>query len=281
MLVTRLQGGESTRAVVLHFPGTDDLTRLLSTGSRWFFRSSVPDATRQVLFTVLLGVFVAMAVDLVLLHARDAGTTVRRVLALFAACYLVTLEITRSLLDVSTPIDGRLLGPVQPVLYALMLGILVAWLQARVQMRAAGAGVVAGVVAASLALSGIAATVSDVRKGFVDPGTADVALTRAMADLPARVVLVTNQPVSFWSATRRDVLHEPQRVDATTGQVRSDYQEELGRTLELLRERRGLYVYRASSVNGAGPSYFRDRGWCLQRSRVVSREWSLWKPARC
>jgi hypothetical protein len=167
-LVTRMQGGESTRAVVLHVPG-ENLSRLLSTGSRWFFRSSIADPTRQVLFAVLLVVFAAMAADLVRLHARDPGTTARRVLALFAVCYLATVEITRFFLDASTPIDGRLLAPLQPVLYALMLGILVAWLRARVRMPSGRAGLAAAVVAALLALTGVASTLSDARKGFALP----------------------------------------------------------------------------------------------------------------
>jgi hypothetical protein len=279
-MATTIQGGESARAIVYHRPGRN-VAQLLSNGSAWFFPSSIPETTRQVLFVILVAVFAAMAVDLVRLNARDSGSSLRRVLALFAVCYLAIIEITRFFLDVATPIDGRLMGPLQPVLYALMLGILVRWLHARMRLSRARAGALAGALAAVVALGGISSMVSTVKAGFV-PLPKEAAAGRQVAALPAKTILVTNDPLALWGSGGRDSLLQPQRIIYTTGRVNGAYTKELRDTLLFMREQRGLYVHTPTLGYGsAQPSDYRAAGMCLHLSRALPNGWSLWKPAPC
>ena len=157
-----IQGGESARAVVLH-PYGRNLSQVLVTGSDWFFPTSIGSTTRQVLFAVLAAFFLAITVDLARLRVRDSGRSVRRVLGLFAVCYLATIEITRFYLDSATPIDGRLLGPLQPVLYALILGVLAAWLRARFELSYSWITAVVSGLVVVVALTSISTSLSIVR----------------------------------------------------------------------------------------------------------------------
>ncbi len=231
-MFTSIQGGESSRAVVSHPPGRN-LSQLLSTGSAWFFPSSIAATTRQLLFALLLGVFVAMAIDLARLQVRDSGRSLRRVLGVFAVCYLATIEVTRFYLDKATPIDGRLLGPLQPVLYALMLGVLVAWFRTRVGLSHSWVDVVAGVLVAGVVLVGVSSTVSLVRDGFVPPPQ-DAAAGRAIATLPADVTLVTDNSLELWTAAGRGSLFQPSSINYTTGEFDGDYGKKLARHGEVL-----------------------------------------------
>jgi hypothetical protein len=279
-LVNIAAGGESARAIVLHAPN-QNISRLLSNGSLWFFPSSVPDTTRQVLFVIVLGVFLALAIDLIRLRARDPGTGLRRTLAVFAVCYLATVELTRFFLDIATPIDGRLLSPLQPVLYALMLGVLVTWIRARFRFSLERAAAIAAGVAAVVTLAGLATTIDGLRDGFV-PAPDQSALGRALDALPAGAPIVTNDPLNVWTASGRDSLVQPQRVDYTTGEVDPAFRAKLAGTLRFLRDEEGRYVYSPARLYGtAQPSSFRAGGLCLGRARDLPDGWSVWEPVRC
>lgn len=279
-LMSVAAGGESARAIVLHAPN-QNVSRLLANGSLWVFPSSVPDRTRQVLFVIVLGGFLALAIDLIRLRARDPGTGLRRTLAVFAVCYLGTVEITRFFLDIATPIDGRLLSPLQPVVYALILGVLVTWMRARFSVTIDRAGAIAAVVAALVTLAGIGTTIDGLRDGFV-PAPDQSALGHALDALPAGVPLVTNDPLNVWTASGRDSLVQPQRVDYTTGEVDPAFRARLAGTLRFLQETDGRYVYSPARLYGtAQPSSFRAGGLCLGRARDLPDGWSAWKPVRC
>jgi hypothetical protein len=229
---------------------------------------------------IVLAIFLALAIDLIRLRARDPGTMLRRVLAVFAVCYLATVEITRFFINIATPIDGRLLSPLQPILYALMLGVLVTWLRARFAFTIERASVIAVAVAALVTLAGIGTTIDGVRDGFV-PDPDQSALGRALDALPG-VPPVTTDPLHVWTASGRDSLVQPQRVGYTTGQVDPQYHEELADTLRFLRENDGIYVFSPARLYGtAQPSSYRADGVCLGAERELPDGWSAWKPVPC
>jgi hypothetical protein len=273
------QGAETARDAAFH-PVGGNLSLLLSIGSRWFSPSSIASQPRQIMFAALLVVLAAMMIDLARLRVHDAGRSVRRVLGLFAVSYVIVIELTH-LFNSATPLDGRILGPLQPVLYSLALGVLVTWLRARFHFASSLTLGVTGALVIVVALFGVSTTLDDVNDGSVPPRM-NARVARAIAAVPRTAPIVTDNSVELWTATARGSLLQPQKFDYTTNEPDPAYADKLRDTLRFLRSGDGVYVRTPSGLYpNATPGAYRFDGTCLRRWKLLGGGWALWRPRRC
>jgi hypothetical protein len=235
--------GESPRQLSSH-PGGHTIGRFLSQDSKWVLPGSIPDVAREILVGALI---IAFAVSWSRVNRRRAdlrssaeARTALRVLVVFALCYAPTVVLSRDFLDVSVPIDSRLLSPLQPVLYLVLIALAFPVVQALIP---AGPNVLARAVTATtalvlaVALIGIAPTVRFVNRGPIDVAqTRFGPIVRDIRSLPRGTVVYTDLPGFVWQYTGRRAVRLPVRNNPLTNQPNWHYPRDLIELITLLRK---------------------------------------------
>lgn len=241
--VSLLQGAQPARS--LHWPAHLgwELPRVFEGWiglDRW---SAAPSHFVLVLVATAIGVAVARAREP--MFGMVAGLIV---------LYGVTVVVTRSFVDASTPTDARMLSPLQGPFYVLLFGVIAAAarpLLARrdvdaLMLRAVGYGVPIG-----LALASTPAAIDLV--GDALPRRSEPTATVLAADrLPKGALIATNVPTQIWEATRRSSIMVPLRRTTVTDEPNPLFRRELRELVSVLDERGGYIVLLGPDAGGFG-----------------------------
>ena len=175
-------------------------------------------------------------------HRPPPGTqALLRLCALFIPSYLLVVAVTDTWLDATLAVDQRILGPLQFVLYLVLLSLVYWTLRSRVTDRDRLIAVAATFGLAMLALIPNLSLVSQqVRSQF--PAEKSAPEFEALARLPTSDVVVTNEtPGTFVFAQRGSIL-TPVRFFVTTERANIDFRRDVEFVGRLLRQHHGVVM---------------------------------------
>jgi hypothetical protein len=206
----------------------------------WFMPLSWAAPVRHVLGALLIVIVVVATVKC----RRSDRPTMRALitLSLFVTIYAATIVATRDFLDISTPIDARILIPVQPVAYVLVLTAVMSLVAApaaasETHVRAVLAGIG---VCLLVALVGVPAAVDSFRRPF--PPQAHSPTMALLARLPARTLVATNDPYQIFLATGRGSVVLPSRSNWTSGERNRHFSDDVSSLISLVRSKHGAVL---------------------------------------
>jgi hypothetical protein len=241
LLWAAASGGGTPRSITYHpQPGTRHA--LLTQVGGWAFDALLGGNARD-LAVIALVLFVAAASVWL---ARNApwredreGNLLFALTAATVVTYLVVLIITRTWLDISTPINARLLIPVRGLFYVLVVAV--AYRVLSVWLRA---GVTAAVV---IALAAVPVTHEwHSQRGFFAAARAHAlvatALERKAASAPEGTVVAANSPIRLYAGTGRGSITLPVRRNVTSGRANGRFGLEVRELAALLRSRAGYVL---------------------------------------
>ena len=224
-----LIGASATgRHLVFHPVQLVHLTNLLDT----LFQYWLPTETAAAYEALALGAGLAVAGALVAWLVRRTGEPDLLVLIAlaFVATYLPFLFLSISFADAHTPLDARMLAPVQAVVWALVAA-LVARAAARHRNRLASLVALATLAAVASANVGPATWTATgwhvVGHGFQDRDWRASPVLRSAAALPSGLVLYSNGPEPLRFLTGRPARSVPPRVLPNTLERNPDYERDV------------------------------------------------------
>jgi hypothetical protein len=227
--------GSSVRALHVH---TLPFGALFDALEAWFMPASWSAGVRH-------GVLVALAVVVTAAivasrHDRSAVASTLRLCTIWLVAYSATIVLTRDLLDKTTPIDGRILAPGQPVAYVALVAsceLLFARMRDRDARLVPALTTVVVVLVALPVVRPLFHTVDDGVRQWQKTPTSELA-----ARVPAGSLIFTNQPDDVFLATRRSSIGVPSRVEWTSGRRNPDFDREVHDVVALLRKRPGVIL---------------------------------------
>jgi hypothetical protein len=231
-----IEHGASPRSLGYHAaPGT--LRGLLNIVQAWLMPSSWPTTTRDIVLAVLVGAVFALVT--VTWDTQVLDRSLSLILGVFAATYVAVVLLSRYFVDVSVPMDGRLLAPVQAVVYVLLLSTI--WAGAkRIGLRDAGAAMSCLAIAIVVFMPSVHATAHFLRRGQARPVRS--AVSGAVERLPANTLIATNVPERLFLETARSSIMIPLKVNPFSGRANRVVAQQLGQLREVLVERHGVIV---------------------------------------
>jgi hypothetical protein len=257
-------GGGGARAVGVH---TLPFGSIFTVMEAWFMPLAWPAPLRHALGFALVGIVVAAV-----LKCRNADRPTMQVLivlSVFVTIYAATIVATRDFLDISTPIDARLLIPAQPIAYVVVITAVM-----RLVARDAGTvtrhprvAVIGVAVCVLLALVGSRSAVDFARRGF---GRSAPLPTMALLDrVPQGALVATNDPYAIFLATGRPSVVLPSRTSWTSGNRNAQFPDDVAALISLIRSRRGAVVL--APVNFANVRLANEADLTRGGLRVVAR----------
>jgi hypothetical protein len=252
--VSHVLHGEGSREFASHVVWIE-LRTMGEFVSSWFLPSSVGAGARE----IIVGAgFVALAIAYVVSSRRNPrdreASMLVRVLALFAVAYTVVVLVSRDFLDVSIPIDARILSPLQPVAYVLLIAlaapVIRTWGPAG---RRAGFAVLLCLLVL-VASEAVTPTVDFVRDGSpgLDGSPGGVALD-ALRRLPRDALVVTLLAGWVSQYSGRATIRLPNRLDGLTNEPNPHFDADVRQAAELLERRPATYLF---LYPGAPPGSF-------------------------
>jgi len=202
--------GPTDRSVVLHMFGADYLGQAVRPLSRWLVPWPGPP-----LGAVLALLLLVAGVAVVRRLPPQAGSTLSRLLVVFALAYLAVLLANRALTDATGRLDARFLAPLHVVAILLVVPALH-------RLRVAGVLVLAQVVGAVAWTAGGLTDDGLSRRGY---NAAALRRSAAMADVGQPVY--SNAFDAIYFLTGRPALPIPAEKDYLTGRPNLRYAEEL------------------------------------------------------
>jgi hypothetical protein len=207
----------------------------------WLMPTSWPSSTRH----ALLAVFVVAVIGLFISNrSRTSGaepqTRLNSILGGFAIVYFAVVVLSRYVFDRSVPIDARILAPLQPILYVLVVSLLWWTLQSRTRLRPPAIAACCLAVIVGPIVVGVSESRTLVAHGFRPSEQTE--LTRAVRNLPRNQFIASNIPELISLEAGRASIILPMRVNPITDlqNRRFDVQiRELGR---VVAQRRGVVV---------------------------------------
>jgi hypothetical protein len=231
------RGSGNARPLSYHpAPRNGDLVRTLG---QYFLPFGWPTWT-----LVLLLVALTVGIVLVALPGSRAGGAVwktddrarvlARVVAAFVVIYIATVVLSRTFLDISTPLDARLLSPVRGVAYALVLAVAYRLLADRVR-------VVGSVAVLTVLCLALVVTNWHDERATLDYGTGPAVVLSptdlALRSLPKNTLIASNLAQAVSSRTNRNALNLPERKVYVTGKPNRAFEDELAQWAAILRSR--------------------------------------------
>jgi hypothetical protein len=172
----------------------------------------------------------------------ESSLQMLRALVIFAGMYLVVVVVTRDFLDGSTPIDDRILAPIQALYYILIVGAL--WQLMATRFNSHGRQVATAccvglcVLVAMPALSSLADRIDH----GVPPRKPPSPTIQAIRDLPSGVFIATNLPEAVFLGTGRASIILPARFNSVTRQVNHNFAVQLRELVTVVKARKGAIV---------------------------------------
>jgi hypothetical protein len=246
--------GEGSREIAGHVVWTEFRT-IGEVASSWFLPSSLDAGSREILVAVAFAALTTAYLVSGHRRSRDREATMLvRVLVLFAVAYTVVVVLSRDFLDVSIPIDARILSPLQPVAYllavALAAPVMRTWSATRRRVGVAGLAGLLGLIA----LQAVAPTIDFVRVGpqRLEGSPGGVALD-ALRRLPPDALVVTLLAGWVSQYTGRATIRLPNRLDGLTNRPNPHFDADVREAAEILERRPSTYVF---LYPGAAPGSF-------------------------
>lgn len=175
--------------------------------------------------------------------SNAAAITLRRLLALLAACYFALVALTICFLDSSTPFDTRILSPIH---IAAIIGAIV------ISARIAVAGRLGTVIVCTLLVSALAAQVYTTRAwaigahdrglGFAMRRWTQSPALRHVSRLPEDVRIYSNAPELIEAHLERSALILPRPFNVSTRSM-THYEQSMSELAESLRASGGVVVW--------------------------------------
>ena len=255
LFTSDVEHGGPVRSLAWH-PPPDLVHGLLFIGSGWLLPASMPDGQREGLFVI------AVVAGVVWLGANrrkrpvETGPTVQRtlVLAVFGAPYLVVVLVTRYAFDMSTPLDNRILLPLIPLLYLLLVSVVVSGI------RPAAAGRIGAAALCLLAASGaVGGTVTLVRDGAPTGGFSGTPTMEAVRMLPTDTLIASGVEDLVYTDAGRPSIRVPVRVEGLTNRPNPAFGRQVRQLAALLAAHHGVLVVDPAAASdfvtdGAGPA---------------------------
>jgi hypothetical protein len=226
--------------------------------ARYLFPPGGPNALRIVgSIVVLLTICVLALLGPKLVGVQpqdDAGARLLAQIALLSiGLYVLVVVATRTFLDVTTPIDARLLAPIRGVLYAVVVAV--AYRALAPVTRRAGAVAIIAVLAALVVVGGWSQQRPVLERPAVRPASPnpmDDEVRRAPRDL-----IVSNRPDFVYERTGRTSLPLPSRRVYSSNERNPAYERELQQLARIVENRRGAVLRLSDFPRVAAPAELR------------------------
>jgi hypothetical protein len=253
---TYLLHGGSARAVAWH-PPRSILQDLLNQISGWFLPPSLPEGVRWGLLFILVG---AVTFLLVRFKRSDSeGEMIKPILFLVVIwiAYLAVVLITMFLLDATLPPTNRIMLPLIPLFYVIVVSTLcVAWRAWWMQAVVAGLCLLAAIPA-------IGPTSTLVANGpaLGAPNRATAQAMQIIEKLPKRTVIASGIGDQIYLDANRSSIRVPVQVEATTARMNPYFFDQVRQLAVILYEHDGILVWMPSVLldfvtTGATPADF-------------------------
>ncbi len=238
VFVADVEHGGPVRSLAWH-PPPDALHWLLFIGSGWLFPASVPGGLREGLLVAVAG---AAALALVVARIRRPDQTrpaLRRVLAVvvFATTYLVVVLVTRFALDASTPLDNRILLPLIPLLYLVLVSVIVTVVRPVATGRLVATGLC--LLAASGAVAG---TLTLLQRSAATGGPAGTPTMAAVRRFPSDTLIASGVEDLVATDAGRPSIRVPVRVEGLTDRPNAAFDLQVRELALLLAHHHGVLV---------------------------------------
>lgn len=231
-----LTGSATNRQLAWHPVGMAKLRSGLAAAAEWIYAGQ-PPATWMAIPAMIVLLFVhGMYLSTNLPkrappHPRVARDIAALSLSAFTALYLISLLLSISLFDYSTPIDRRILFPVYPIALVVGAGALhyvwphlakLKWLR-----FATVAVLVAGLARYSWETVETIGHLRRDARGFAASVWQESEAAAYLRDLPSETAIYTNEPVAVYYLADRGSYIVPIRFDSVVGRAREDYEASL------------------------------------------------------
>ncbi len=241
LYISRVLHGGPVRDVAWH-PLGETLHFTLYIGSGWLLPASVPDGLRETIFVAIVVVAAGAVVIRRIRKPSETSVAFRHLsgLVVFAVTYLGVVAMTRTVLDASTPLDNRILLPLIPLLYLVVVSAVVNVVRPPQAGRILAAGL------CLLAAAGaVGATFDMVRGGVVNDQAAVVdrsATVAAIRRLPADTIIATGVGDVVYTDTGRGSIRVPVHVEGLTHRPNPNFRAQVRQLAAILAQRHGVLV---------------------------------------
>jgi hypothetical protein len=245
----RLSSGTSSdRSMHWHTIGTDHLHDALMTVSSWFLPWRWMGLATGLAITILCAVLVLVLIAVWRRRRLTEEASAKSLFffgsstLLFLAVYVAHLLLAISVVDYSTPLDGRILAPVTVSLICLMA---VALALVRPGMLRV-ATLVAALLLVSVSVGRGAGWLLKNRKeqiGYLAPGWTNGKAARFVRELPATVAIYSNRPEQLYFSLHRPVRSIPFKSDPMTRVQNPQLEGEIQTMRNELEATHGVIVY--------------------------------------
>jgi hypothetical protein len=269
--------GESVRTVAWH-PPRSILQDLLNQVSGWFLPPSLPEGIRWSLLLILVGIVTFLLVRFK--RSASEGELINPILSLAVMwiAYLVIVLITMALLDATTPATNRIMLPLIPLFYVVVVSTLCfAWRE-----WSMGQAAVAGLclLAAIPAIGPTATLVAD-GPSLGSPNRATAQAMQIVGKLPKRTLIASGIGDQIYLDANRSSIRVPVQVEGTTSRVNPHFFDQVRQLAVLLYEHDGVLVWMPSVVldfvtTGAIPADF-DYVATLRPSRYLPGHGAIYR----
>jgi hypothetical protein len=212
IIIARFNGGtQSIRSLNVHLPSLEMFKSSAGTVVDWFTPEILPTVVKVALTAGLLGGLTLLAVAL-----RKRLAPVARDLGLWlvsGASYCIVLLLTTAFLDSATPLSGRLLAPLLPIVITLLLVVFARLFQPDGDRRAALAALFTFIVL-FLGIDGLTAAAQNYSEGVgvLTRRWRDSKIVASLREYEPNVVLYTNKYEQLEVILERDFLELPRPI---------------------------------------------------------------------
>ena len=248
-------GSVANRGIALH-PITAEKARMgLITVSRWLMPQSFPEPLRMILAGGVLVAAPALAIWLGRRAAGPreagnppgaAGARVAALLAVFSAWYVAFLVASICLIDDLTPLDNRILSPLNPVLLVLVFlaaGGLASRLARRRALHVAVLVVLVGFSSWKVYRNFTLLPGRREGEGFSTRAWRQSPTMATVRALPEDVPVYSNCPEAIYLLTERLVHVVPYKANPYSRAVNQRFEAELDAMAAEIRDRKGVLLY--------------------------------------
>jgi hypothetical protein len=246
--------GESAREFAVHGYGWT-LGTLLNLMSNWFLPDSIaPVAREAILGVVFAGLGVAWArLDVsgrYPHHGRETQMLVRSLL-LFAACYLAVVIFSRDFLDISIPLDNRLLSPLQPVAYLLALAVAFPLTARALNKRRFRPASILTIVVLMVGAIGIVPAIRFIADGPPALPQDDQTTLDAVRQLPRGTLIAAVLAGVVSQYTGKDTIRLPNRLNGLTDAPNPNFERDVQQVADLLARHSGRVLVFPGQISGS------------------------------
>ena len=253
------------RRFVRHLRSPAEWKGVLRVMSSWLLPANAPVKLQYFVALAMVGA----AVVVLVVRGYRRRDPFRLIVVCMIAGYMVFVVGSASFLDLSTPLDARILAPVHLLLLLGMVGVLARWLAREPRWSRAIALVLCLAVLLSLARGGLwVHRFGPADLEYASPRWLHSELIKDVRRVPDGEPIFTDAGDLLWMRAGRAAFPVPERYDPTTGLRNRRLAQQVSQMAGVLRARHGLIVWASISRPYVDP--LRDLERHL-RLRIVAR----------